>query len=304
MATATQTLSVVINTKNTGATLKQCLQSVKRLADEIVVMDMHSTDKTVQIAKQFGARVFTHPDVGLVEPARNAAIKKAKGRWILILDADEELPPSLAQYIRQSLITNAEADAYFLPRKNMIFGKWVKTGWWPDHVLRLFRAGQVTWQDEIHSVPQVTGSSVWVANQERYAIIHHHYDTIDQFIDRAQRYGKVVSEQTSSTPTDPLSTMFDELFRRYYAWEGSLDGQHGYYLSLLQAWTAMLPTLYSWEKNEFSSKKRMTDSLATQLQRAARAATYWEVESAWRSAQGLRKTWLRVRLARLARKAR
>lgn len=297
MALATQTLSVVINTKNAAATLKSCLQSVKRLADEIIVMDMNSQDKTVQIAKQFGARVFTHPDAGFVEPARNAAVKKAKGKWILILDSDEEIPPTLAKYIRQTLITNPNTDAYFLPRQNIIFGKWVKSGWWPDPVLRLFRAGHAHWQDTIHSVPEVSGTSVWVPAQERYAIIHQHYQTIDQFIDRAQRYGRVVTQQAGKTALhDPVPDMFDELFRRYYAWDGQKDGQHGYFLSLLQAWTALLPTLYAWEDAGFPKKKVGTQSLAQLLAQAAKDARYWELHGQWQGATGWTKLWYKLQL--------
>ena len=117
-------ISVVINTRNEEKNLPRCLASVKGLADEIVVTDMESIDKTVEIAKKAGAKVFKHKQTGYVEPARNYAISKATGEWILILDADEETPPSLVKKLKQ-LVKTGKADYYRLPRKNIVFGRWL-----------------------------------------------------------------------------------------------------------------------------------------------------------------------------------
>lgn len=177
MAQNRPTISVVINTKNAAATLDRCLASVHSWADEIIVMDMKSTDDTVQIAKFFGARTFSHPDVGYVEPARNAALAKARGEWILILDADEEVTPGLAKKIASELVLDSKIDAYFLPRQNIIFDKWVKTGWWPDHLLRLFRAGHVVWADTLHAVPQAQGTVARLDAKENWSIRHNNYQS-------------------------------------------------------------------------------------------------------------------------------
>jgi glycosyltransferase involved in cell wall biosynthesis len=146
-------LSVVINTKNSSATLEKALGSVRSFADEIVVMDMQSTDNTLEIAKKYDCQVYSHKDVGYVEPARNAAIAKAKGEWIFILDADEEAPDKLKDLVSE--LSTTTTDSYFVPRSNIIFGRAVNTGWWPDYILRLFRKDHVTWSDELHAVPQV-----------------------------------------------------------------------------------------------------------------------------------------------------
>ncbi|MCD8484492.1 glycosyltransferase family 2 protein [Candidatus Woesebacteria bacterium] len=289
MATQAPTLSVVVNTKNSAATLKACLNSVKSIADEIIVMDMHSDDRTVEIAKNFRAKVFYHPDVGYVEPARNAAIGKATGDWVLILDSDETIPPSLATEIRETLILDPKTDAYFLPRKNIIFGKWVKTGWWPDYVLRLFKPNLVVWSNEIHSTPQISGTAERLPESEKLAIVHENYQTVDQFIDRAQRYGRIVAtnqHENKKTTPDPLKNFFSEFLRRYFQWDGQNDGAHGYYLSVLQGLTAVLESAYLWEKKEFSSAKKQV-KISGLLAEMAREARYWELTNKVNASSGI-----------------
>ena len=104
-------ISVVINTLNEEKNLPRVLASVKKLADEIVVVDMESNDKTREIARKAGARVFKHKRMGYVEPARNFAIGKAKSEWILILDADELVTETLAKKLKG--ISNKSGYGYF-----------------------------------------------------------------------------------------------------------------------------------------------------------------------------------------------
>lgn len=297
MAASTPLLTVVINTKNAGKTLRACLESIKRLADEIVVMDMHSTDNTIEIAKRYGAKIGTYKDVGYVEPARNAAIKMATGEWILILDADEEIPPSLATYIREKLLIQPKADAYFLPRKNYIFEKWVHTGWWPDALLRLFRKGVVSWPDEIHAVPSITGSVEYIAAKDSLAIVHHNYETVDEYVDRAQKYSKIVAKQNireKHSLAEPFGPFFDEVIRRYYAWGGNNDGTHGLMLSALQGATKILESSYHWEAKEFSHVSQNAP-LSSIFAKAARDAKFWELQQKVEKNNGLSQVFWKFR---------
>ena len=125
----TPKLSVVVNAQNVEADLPRCLASVKAMADEIIVVDQGSTDKTADIAKKAGAKVFPHKSVEYVELARNFGISKASGDWILVLDPDEEVPPSLAKKIKEIIKSN-KADYYRIPRKNIIWGKWIEHTLW------------------------------------------------------------------------------------------------------------------------------------------------------------------------------
>lgn len=294
MATFSSTLSVVINTKNSAQTLGATLRSIADIADEIVVMDMHSTDATVSIAEKHGAKVYHHDDVGYVEPARNTAIAQATKDWIFILDADETVSPELAQKIKHEFIQTPDVDAYFLPRKNIIFGKWVKTGWWPDHILRLFRSGHVVWSDEIHAVPQVEGQVIRLPEKETFAILHENYQTVDQFIDRAQRYAGIAQHTAPTAWSDPAEAFFDELIRRYYDWDGYKDGTHGVMLSWLQAATAIITSAKQWETQGFT-QHQTRKTLSQQLARFTRAARYWEFTKKMESSAGIARWWYRLR---------
>ena len=114
-------ISVVINTLNEEKNLPRAIKSVKDWVYEVVVVDMHSDDSTVELARSLGARIFNHKKMGYVEPARNYAITKAKGDWILVLDADEEIPGRLASKLK-ALAQESEASYYAVPRKNIVFG--------------------------------------------------------------------------------------------------------------------------------------------------------------------------------------
>ena len=115
-------ISVVVNTWNEEKNMGRCLESVKEFAEEIVVCDMESTDKTVEIAKKLGAKVYSHKLTYYVEPARNFAVSKATGSWILVLDADEELSGSLTRKLKV-VAKEDKVDYVEIPRKNIIFGK-------------------------------------------------------------------------------------------------------------------------------------------------------------------------------------
>lgn len=289
-------LSVVINTKNAASTLERCLYSLKPVAREIVVMDMHSTDATAEIAEKFGAQFFLHEDTGYVEPARNAAIAKATGEWVLVVDADEALSEGLAERL-PGLVKKPDVQAYFLPRKNIIFDQVAHTGWWPDYQLRLFRRGSVVWSPEIHSVPKATGKIAYLPPEEELALIHYNYASIDEYIDRAQRYaGIIANQERRETIPDPLEAFFAELLARYYSWEGYRDGRHGEFLSVLQGCTKVLEAAKIWEQRDFAESKK-NPRLSEVLERFALEARWWEAKARVDAATGPAKWWWKIRQA-------
>ena len=132
-------ISAVINTWNEGKNLAECLDTLD-FVDEIIVVDMASTDDTKKIAKQYTDKVYDHPYVGYVEPARNFAISKATSEWVFVLDPDEEVSDNLKDKLVQIVSNNTEIDFIRIPRKNIIFGKWMKASmWWPDYNIRFFK---------------------------------------------------------------------------------------------------------------------------------------------------------------------
>jgi (heptosyl)LPS beta-1,4-glucosyltransferase len=253
-------ISVVINAQNVEADLPRALASVKSLADEIVVIDQGSTDKTSDIAKKAGAKVFSHESVDYVEKARNFAISKANGDWILVLDPDEEISDFLARKIKD-VIKNNKADYYRISRKNIVFGKWLKhSRWWPDYNIRLFRKGKVSWNEVIHAVPMTQGVGGEIKDKEELAIIHHHYANIDQYLERMIRYSRVQSEELIKNKyefnwTDLVTKPVNEFLSRYFAGKGYKDGLHGLTLSILQAFSEFIVYVRVWGKNKYSEKE-------------------------------------------------
>ncbi len=286
-------LSVVINTKNSELTLARTLRSVRGIADEVVIMDMHSKDNTVEIAKRFGCRIFYHKDVGYVEPARNAALAKARGNWIFLLDADEEAPARFKELLKS--LPETSADAFFVPRSNIIFGRAVHSGWWPDFQLRLFKKGHVLWSDELHAVPSVTGTTEYLPVNQDYAIIHHNYDSIDSFIDRGQRYAGIEAQRMSKKklPITPQESFFSELILRYYGWQGGKDKTHGVFLSYLQGTQKLMEQAKLWELSQF--REVAQKPLSHYLAKALRDARYWEAHWQVEKSYGLAKIFWKIR---------
>jgi (heptosyl)LPS beta-1,4-glucosyltransferase len=276
-------ISVVISAFNEEKKIKNCLESV-RWADEIIFIDLESTDKTAEIARQYTQHIFSHKNLCIVEPIRNFSISKAHGDWILLLDADEEVPPSLAEKLQtlakeeiSSSITHIK-----LPRKNIIFNKWIQhSGWWPDHLIRFFKKGTIHWQDTVHSVPEVKGGGITLSD-EQYAIIHHNYENITQFFHRNfEKYAKLEAEAKLKngyifSVKDIIRFPLNEFLSRYFAREGYKDGLHGLILAALMAFYHLAIFLYLWEsKNFIEEDENITRDLKEELQKTKKEVKYW-----------------------------
>lgn len=273
-------ISVVINTFNEEKNIERAIKSVS-WADEILVCDMYSDDDTAVIAKKLGAKIIFHKRVGFVEPARNFAISKAEGDWILILDADEEIPEGLADKIKEIAHKDGVVAFVEIPRQNIIFGKSMKASmWWPDYNIRFFKKGAITWGNKIHSRPKTEGQGLRLAELERFAIIHHHYDTISQFIQRMDRYTSVQARELKETGyefnwKDLISKPPGEFLSRFFANRGFEDGIHGLALSFLQAFSHFLMYLKIWEAREFPEKNIKYEEVVTEFRKAGIEIDHW-----------------------------
>lgn len=273
-------LSVIIHTLNEEKNILRALESVK-WADEIIVCDMHSDDKTVEIAKKFGAKVIYHQRAGYVEPARNFAISKASYQWILILDADEEVPESLRERIKALIKSLDNIDYVSIPRKNIIFGKWMKaSGWWPDYNIRLFKQGSVVWSNKIHSKPQLNGKELIVPAEEQYAIIHYNYNDLSQYLIRLDRYASIqaselVDEGYVFNWKDTIEKPIEEFLSRFFAQRGFEDGVHGLILSLLQAFSFLIMYAKVWEKQKFTPQEVQFSDLKQVAKKSGKDFSHW-----------------------------
>ena len=272
-------ISVVINSLNSEDCIRRAIDSVK-WADEIVVCDMHSDDATVEIAKTLGAKIVFHKRTNYVEPARNFAVSKASNHWVLVLDTDEEVPETLAKKL-QEIAERKDVSFAEIPRKNMIFGKWMETSmWWPDYNIRFFKKGAVKWGDKIHRPPETQGEGIKLAVDERFAITHHHYITLAQFIERMNRYTSIqaqelVAEGYKFQWQDLMKKPLGEFLGRFFANRGFEDGLHGLALSLLQAFSFLVMYLKVWEMEMFAQQEIRLEDLKKVSQSSGRELNYW-----------------------------
>ena len=277
-------LSVVIITHNEEANIGRTLASVQPLvADgkgEIIVVDSGSTDRTVEIAKSFGAKVFIEEWKGYAAQ-KNSAIDKAEGDWILSLDADEEIGPGLAVEVyaamhgRLGVDSTSEEDSlevvekvmaieeaqasgetgsiagFWIPRKNFFLGRWIKHGgFWPDPKLRLFCKGAAKFEERlVHEDAKIEG----VSKRLNYALLHHSYPTLADYIDHMNRYSSLGAEMAIAKGRRgfsvfnivlrPLATFIYNYFFRL----GFLDGREGLLLHLYHAVYVSWKYAKAWE---------------------------------------------------------
>ena len=289
-----QPISIIVNTKNAAKTLERALDSVK-FADEIIVVDMQSDDKTVSIAKKYTSKVFNHPDKGYADPARNFAIKKATHDWVLIVDADEVIPVELQKKVSELLSLKAEVSCYYIPRKNIIFGKWVeKTGWWPDFQPRLFKKDAIHWKDGVHSQPIITGNSEYLPNDPDLAIIHYNYDSVSDYLQRLDRYTGIaakeqLNEKKSISGADLITSFSDELLRRLFLDKGVEEGIHGIGLSFLQSMYQMVVSLKTWELQKDRKAQDSTAEVLAVIQKLQGDLAYWVAEYQVQQTKGVSK---------------
>lgn len=278
-------ISAVINTLNEEKNIKRLIESL-RWVSEIVVVDDGSEDKTLEILNKLKSenanlKVFKHKSAGFVEPARNFAISQTSNEWILILDADEQIPPSLRDKLREIVSEKKEIGYVRLPRKNLIFGYPMQaSSWWPDYNIRFFRKGKVTWIDKIHRPPKTQGEGIDLAADEKWAIVHNHYSTIAQFLERMTRYTKVQADELIEQGykfdwKDLITKPLGEFLGRFFANRGFEDGVHGLALSLLQSFSFLIVYLRIWEMEKFQSKPLDLTELKQVSKQSGSEIEYW-----------------------------
>lgn len=273
-------VSAVINVRNEAETLPKCLKSLSGFADEIIVIDMHSTDNSAQIAKDSGAQVYSYRPLDVVEPARNFALSKASGKWIILLDPDEYLGNTLKKELLR-LTQRGDIDCVKIPRKNFILGKWIRhSNFWPDYLVRFFRKGTVTWNKAIHSQPTIKGNCHTLLDSEKLAIRHQNYQSITQFILRNLRYTDIQSEELLASGykfkiSDFILRPVQEFNSRFFAAEGYRDGLHGLVLAILQTISIALVYIRLWEKQGSEEKNLPKDSLVSAVMETDYEFGYW-----------------------------
>jgi len=237
-------LSVALATFNEEENLARTLESVKDIADEIVIYDGESTDKTVEIAKSFGAKVIVGKNYPIFHVNKQKAIDACSGDWILQLDADEVVPPELEKEITEEINKkNNEFNGYWMPRKNYFLGRFLmKGGQYPDYTLRLYRRGKGRLpQKDVHEQAIVSGKVGYLKN----ALPHYPYRDFATYIKKWGRYNNLISTQIEEELKDKntitkLGYGFGYLIIKPAHWLLTTYGRHKGFMDSWQGFTFSL----------------------------------------------------------------
>jgi len=244
-------LSVVVVTLNEAERLRACLESVA-WADEIVVVDAESDDKTATIAREFTDRVVVRPWPGYAAQ-KNTAIELATGDWILSLDADEIVSAELAADVGRILTANGPADGYAVPRRNIFWGRWVRHGGlYPDWQVRLFRRTRGRFAARaVHESVSVDGRVERLAGH----LEHRSYRDLGDFLARADRYAtlaatEAVAQGRRAGVGDLVLRPLGRFVVMYVVRGGFLDGWRGFLLASLYAYYVLIRAAKIWERTK------------------------------------------------------
>ena len=276
-------LSVVLSVRNEEENLARCLKSIKNIADEIIVVDEHSSDKTVEIARIYGAKVFLEPHHDNFHITKQKALEKAGGEWILQLDADEVVTPELSKEIldvvngthsprlsnlfkrHQNLIEErdgkignptGEVVGYFIPRRNVFLGKpLVHAGVYPDGVIRLIKKGKAHFpQKSVHEQIELEGEVSWLSSD----LLHYDSPTFERYLTRLNRYTDLKAQELADKKVGKNLwglLKFSILLPTYYflllfiRHLGFLDGIRGFVWSLFSALHFPIAYFKYWQPN-------------------------------------------------------
>ncbi|MFV2061994.1 MAG: glycosyltransferase family 2 protein [Chloroflexota bacterium] len=230
--------------------------------DEVIVVDQHSEDETASIAEKMGATVHQHDRTGgIADPARRFAVAQASGDWIFILDADEMVPPTLAEHLRDFADSDPETDVVLIPRANVILGRWLKHGNnWPSRHARFFRPGSLLMTDRIHkSIAPAPGSRKHkLAADPKLAIWHFPGGNLSDLVRKVDRYTDIEARQAyargkrTTSPWDLLTDASRFFWRQYIRGRGYRDGTMGLAVALTRSFYRVVTAakLYELSRKE------------------------------------------------------
>ena len=243
-------ISVIIVAKNEEAKIKECLESVS-WADEIILIDTGSIDRTMDIAGKFNANIYELNE-GSWDLWRSYAIKKARFEWILYVDADERVTPLLRKEIETKIKKNNQSfSAFAIPRRNIILGKEMKHGgWWPDYVKRLYKREAITgWKGSLHEEPVFKGEMGHLINP----LTHIKHANLTEMVEKTNKWSETEAKLLYDANHPPMKwwrfarIMLTEIWLRLIKSKGYKDGAEGIIYSFYQVWSRFLTYAKLWE---------------------------------------------------------
>lgn len=248
-------ITVAIITKNEEKNIKGCIDSVKGWADEIVVIDGCSVDKTASIAESLGAKVVEHKFDGSFATERNLAMENASGEWVLHIDADDRVTDGFKKMLDETLDKYNDVNVYKFKRKSFFLGHFMEHGGWYHYVPNLTRRGAVKFEGILHERPVFKGEMGTIEAD----IEHHPFESIAQFIERHNRYstleaGKMFRNdglaKMAQAKKSMLGRSFKIFWKIYVKKKGYKEGMHGLVFAILFAFMNFLVWAKYWEMCE------------------------------------------------------
>lgn len=239
-------ISATIITLNEEKKIASALRSLQRLVKEIVVVDSGSTDKTLEIAKKFRAKIFFRKFDNFANQ-KNFALSKVTGDWVLSIDADEEIPNDLAKEIKQT-IKKTKVVGFLIPRRNFILGKEIKySRWSPDRHIWLWKKDFGKWEGMVHEEVKVSGEVASIKHPK----IHNSHQTITDFMTTNNFYSELESQSLFKSKINfsfpgMLWDPFAEFILRYIYKMGFLDGKRGFILAYLMGIYKLMVWVKLW----------------------------------------------------------
>src|SRR3989344_3499708 len=249
-------ISALILARNEEKFIEDALTQLD-FADEIIVLDQGSEDKTLKIAKKYTDKVFVYNNQSF-DQARNLLAAKAKGDWLLYVDADERLSPDLIEEINQAC-QNDQYAAFYFARKNIVLWKWLKHGgWWPDYVPRLFKKNKLqNWHGHVHESPEVDGEFGYLETP----LNHLTATSLEKMLAKTIRWAQTEAQLSfkanhpSVTIFKVIKAFFSEFINRYIIKAGFLDGTVGLIEAIFQGLHRCAKLTYLWELQNDAGKK-------------------------------------------------
>jgi (heptosyl)LPS beta-1,4-glucosyltransferase len=258
-------ITAVIVAKNHPPYLLKVIESVTELVNSVIIVDIGIEKEFVdQLANLNKVSIIKiNEEIPYVELIREKIKNFAKTDYVFFLDPDEVVSPKLKILIKSHLNSY---DFFKIPRKNIIFGRWIKhSRWWPDYQTRIFKKNKVVWPKIIHRQPRVSGRGFEVDAREEFALIHHNYRDLDEYLEKARRYAKyeakeLAEEKKIFTFSDTVKRSLNEFISRYFAAEGYKDGAQGFILAIFQLIYYFLVYFYYLELKKFKSMEKIDES--------------------------------------------
>ncbi len=273
-------IAAIFVVKNNPPHIEKSLASVELLADEILIADIGmDTALKENLSRKKNVRIISiERDVPYVELIREELTQTIHADYIFILDPDEIIPADLISFLKKNYL---QYDYVRIPRKNIIFGTWIRhSRWWPDYQIRFFKKGMVSWPKIIHAQPDVQGNGLTIDPKEEFAIIHHNYKNLDEYFSKAVRYAKSEAEtyrrnNENITFAATVKKAIHEFISRFFSHQGYKDGSHGFILAFLQMIYYFLVYFYYLELKKFEADEDFFKGSSHFFKKGYKESLFW-----------------------------